>query len=109
MRERSLVYSTETGRTQSQRRHPPAPATQVNGGTTLVRREKKGRGGKEVTVILGLSSNQHDLKAIAKRLKTILGTGGAVKNGTIEIQGNHCDKVLTLLAEQGITAKRGGG
>jgi len=109
MRERSVVYSTETGRVANQRNAKKAAAPPVAGGGILVRREKKGRGGKEVTVILGLTSNQHDLKAIAKRLKTRIGTGGAIKNGTIEIQGNHCEQVVTLLLQEGIKAKQGGG
>ncbi|MDX8414345.1 MAG: translation initiation factor [Mariprofundales bacterium] len=109
MRERSVVYSTETGRVANQRKKKKQPAPPVAGGGILVRREKKGRGGKEVTVILGLTSNQHDLKAIAKRLKSRIGTGGAVKNGTIEIQGDHGEQIISLLLEEGIKAKRSGG
>jgi len=109
MTERPVVYSTETGRIAKQRKAKRTASPLVAGGGILVHREKKGRGGKEVTVILGLSSNQHDLKSIAKQLKTRIGTGGAIKNGTIEIQGNHCDQVLALLMEAGIKAKKGGG
>ncbi len=108
--DRRLVYSTEQGRLapargKQKKRRPEPPA----GGGVRVRREKKGRGGKEVTVVLGLSTAQHDLKAIAKQLKRSLGTGGSVKEGTIEIQGNRCDEVIALLAQAGITAKRSGG
>lgn len=109
MRDRTVVYSTEEGRTAKPRKPKRATPPPASGGGVRVRREKKGRGGKEVTVIFGLSSNQHDIKAIAKRLKTRLGTGGAVKNGTIEIQGNHVTPVIALLAEAGIQAKQGGG
>ena len=109
MTDRTVVYSTENGRTAKPRKPKRAAPPPVAGGGVRVRREKKGRGGKEVTVIFGLGGQPHDTKAIAKRLKTRLGTGGAVKNGTIEIQGNHVTQVITLLAEAGIPAKQGGG
>jgi len=109
MTTRTVVYSTETGRVAQAHQAKKTRAPIVAGGGVLVRREKKGRGGKEVTVVLGLSSNQHDIKSLAKQLKTRIGTGGSIKNGTIEIQGDHRDKVISLLADSGIKAKRGGG
>ncbi|RMH52899.1 MAG: stress response translation initiation inhibitor YciH [Zetaproteobacteria bacterium] len=110
MEDRVLVYSTETGRVARKRRRKvdAAPAA-VPGGGVVVRREKKGRGGKEVTVVLGLRAAPDALKAQAKRLKAAIGSGGTVKNGTIEIQGDHCARVIALLAEEGIEARRGGG
>jgi len=109
MRDRQVVYSTESGRPARVKRKKSAPVAAVPGGGVLVRREKKGRAGKEVTVVMGIDSRAHDLKSLAKQIKSRLGTGGSVKNGTIEIQGSHCDAVLAMLAEAGISARRGGG
>ncbi|MDQ6951078.1 MAG: translation initiation factor [Mariprofundales bacterium] len=109
MRDRKLVYSTEHGLPPRTKTKPQPPIATVPGGGVLVRREKKGRGGKEVTVVLGINAKVHDLKALSRQIKSTLGTGGAVKNGTIEIQGNHCEQVITLLADRGIASRRGGG
>ncbi|MDX8409343.1 MAG: translation initiation factor [Mariprofundales bacterium] len=109
MRDRELVYSTERTLPKRTKRKPTPPTVSVAGGGVLVRREKKGRGGKEVTVVLGIDAKAYDLKALGKQFKSKLGTGGAIKNGTIEIQGNHCDQLIALLMEAGIQAKRGGG
>lgn len=74
-----------------------------------VSRETKGRGGKTATVIKGLALNSEALVVLAKKLKTSCGSGGAIKEGVIEIQGDHCEKVIALLEKDGIKAKRSGG
>jgi translation initiation factor 1 len=74
-----------------------------------VRRETKGRGGKTVTTITGLSLNKEQLKELLSALKRRIGSGGAEKNGVLEIQGDHCDVVIQELAKRSIRAKRAGG
>ena len=72
-------------------------------------RKKKGRGGKVVTVISGLPLAGNDLKALAKQLKKRCGGGGAVKDGNIELQGDHVDILVEHLQKAGFAAKRAGG
>lgn len=67
----------------------------------IIQMERKGRGGKTVTVVSGLVLSQDDLKTLAKDLKTVCGTGGTVKEGTIEIQGDHRVKISTRLKALG--------
>ena len=69
----------------------------------------KGRAGKTVTVIKGFEGATSELKALAKTLKNAVGVGGSVKDGTIIIQGNYRDKLMTILAEMGHEVKRIGG
>lgn len=78
-------------------------------GNVRVRRETAGRGGKTVTTISGLALNQDQLGALLKDLKRLCGAGGSVKDGVIEIQGDHCDLLLRVLDKRGIRAKRAGG
>lgn len=85
----------------------PAPASQdPRDGTVRVFREKSGRRGKTVTVVRGLTG---DLDAVASELKRTCGTGGSVKNGAVEIQGDQRDKVLSWLQASGYRAKAAGG
>ncbi len=81
------------------------------GGKDAVRvsRESKGRGGKTVTIVSGLSLDDAKLQELAKRLKQVCGTGGTVKDGKIEIQGDQCERVLAELQNKGYKAKRSGG
>lgn len=74
-----------------------------------VSRESKGRGGKTVTIVSGLTLDDDKLQELAKRLKQVCGTGGTVKEGKIEIQGDQCDRVLAELQNKGYRAKRSGG
>lgn len=74
-----------------------------------VGRETKGRGGKGVSVITGLRLSQAELEAIAGELKRRCGTGGTVKDGTIEIQGDHRDTLVEWLKARGFDAKKSGG
>jgi translation initiation factor 1 len=115
-----LVYSTEGGRMCPQCRQPladcrcaalaRATAGGMRGdGIARVQRESKGRGGKTVTVVRGLPLDADALAALGKRLRTACGTGGTVREGTLELQGDHVDKVLAWLGAQGLKAKRAGG
>ena len=74
-----------------------------------VLRDAKGRGGKTVTVVTGISLPDKDLEALGKQLKASCGSGGTVKDGVIEVQGDHVDRVVALLVAQGYKAKRAGG
>lgn len=74
-----------------------------------VSRDAKGRGGKVVTVVTGISLSDRDLDALGKQLKASCGSGGTVKDGIIEVQGDHIDRIVALLAAQGYKAKRAGG
>ena len=80
-------------------------------GKTAVRvgREVAGRAGKGVSVITGLPVPEAELEALATRLKKLCGAGGAVKNGSIEIQGDHRDRLVEELQKLGYHAKRSGG
>jgi translation initiation factor 1 len=78
-------------------------------GRAKVRREKKGRGGKTVTAVYGLSLDPESLNELGKKLKRACGSGGSVKNGVIEIQGDEVDRVIALLEKEGYPAKRAGG
>ena len=78
-------------------------------GNVRVRRETKGRGGKTVTTIAGLALNADELKVLLSDLKRRHGGGGALKDGVIELQGDHCDSVIAELAKRGIKSKRAGG
>ncbi len=81
----------------------------VGDGPVRVGREKKGRGGKTVTLVRGLPLEPPSLLALARRLKSDCGSGGTVSDGVIEIQGDHVERVLQYLLGQGIAAKRVGG
>ncbi|MEH6617541.1 MAG: stress response translation initiation inhibitor YciH [Porticoccus sp.] len=105
-KETRLVYSTETGRIKSAEDSQKQPR---GDGIVRIRREVSGRRGKGVSTINGLDLPDKDLKQLAKNLKQLCGTGGSVKNGVIEIQGDHRDKLLTELENQGYTVKLAGG
>ncbi|ODV10463.1 MAG: translation initiation factor SUI1 [Rubrivivax sp. SCN 70-15] len=111
-----LVYSTDGGRMCPACRRPvadclcAAPAAAPRGdGIARVRRETQGRGGKAVTVIRGLALDADALAALGKRLRNACGAGGTVKDGVIEVQGDHVERVLAWLQQQGLSAKRAGG
>jgi len=74
-----------------------------------VAREVSGRGGKAVSVISGLPLGPAALEELATRFKKLAGAGGAVRNGAIEIQGDHRDRLVAELQKLGYDAKRSGG
>ena len=103
-----LVYSTDDG---DQRRKPAAGSTThtsaPNDGIVRVAREKAGRKGKTVTVVRGLPAA--DVAAVASDLKRHCGSGGTVKDGTIELQGDHREKAAARLSARGYDVKLAGG
>jgi translation initiation factor 1 len=74
-----------------------------------VGREVAGRGGKAVSVISGLTLDENAMAELATRLKKLCGAGGAVKDGSIEIQGDHRDRLVAELLKLGYPARRSGG
>jgi translation initiation factor 1 len=112
-----LVYSTSGGRTCPDCRQALADcrcaalrAGQLRGdGRVRVGRESAGRGGKTVTVVRGLALTDTAIAELGKRLRAACGTGGTAKEGVLEIQGDHVERVLALLLKEGHAAKRTGG
>ena len=85
------------------------PDRPPNQQTVRVQVSRKGRGGKTVTVITGFEHQPDSLTALAKQLKAQCGTGGTAKEDTIEIQGDHAQKLVELLVAKGYQAKQSGG
>ncbi len=114
MADSGLVYSTGVGRICPGCRRPnadcvckqkrPAPP-----GYGVVRVFRESRNGKSVTVIKGLALPPAELAQLGKQLKVSCGSGGTVKEGVIEVQGDHCDRVMETLKLHGWKAKRSGG
>ncbi|KPP99927.1 translation initiation factor Sui1 [Marinobacter sp. HL-58] len=110
-----LVFSTEQGRMCPGCRQPVddcecgSSSPPAGDGIVRVSRETKGRKGKGVTLVTGIPLNEKELKAFAKVLKARCGTGGTVKNGVVEIQGDQRDILVPLLQEKGWTVKKAGG
>lgn len=112
-----LVYSSQSGRICPKCKQPIAgcvcsksAATHPSGdGVVRVGRETKGRKGKGMTLITGVPLPTDELKKLAKELKQKCGTGGTLKNGVIEIQGDHRDLLIEMLTAKGWTVKRSGG
>lgn len=110
-----LVYSTEVGRTCPGCRNAITACTchvvqrPVGDGIVRVSRETKGRAGKGVTLVKGVPLDDDALVALGKTLKAACGSGGTVKDGVIEVQGDHIDKVMAALQKQGFKVKRAGG
>lgn len=78
-------------------------------GVIRVRRETAGRKGKAVTTVDGAPGTDSDLRALAAELKRACGSGGSVRDGVIEIQGDHREKVIARLQAAGHTVKAAGG
>ena len=112
----SLVYSTEGGAICPRCGEPRARCVCVverpvaaKPGQVRVGKQTQGRRGKAVTVIEGLSLAPDELARLAKELKKRCGSGGTVKSGTIEIQGDHRDLLVRELETRGFKVKRLGG
>ena len=86
-----------------------AKAATAGDGVVRVSRQTKGRGGKSVTLIKGLALDSIALALLAKQLRAACGSGGTVKEGVIEVQGDHCELVVEALKKNGHNVKRSGG
>lgn len=109
MSDSHLVYSTQTGRIEQ-----PKPEKEVAGklfkdGFLRIERQTKGRKGKGVMLVVGVDPKEHDLKKLAKTLKSKMGQGGAVKDGLIEVQGDDRDKLKAILESLTFKVKIAGG
>lgn len=107
---RRVVWSSSDG---DQRKKPgasnPKKSLPPNQQTVYLHRESKGRSGKGVSLVKNLVLNEKDMKALAKKLKKTCGTGGTVKDGVIEIQGEQREKIAAALEKLGYKVKIAGG
>ncbi len=109
------VYSTEAGRLcpgcgkASSACVCKTKSGPLGDGNVKVRRETGGRGGKTVTTVRGLPLDETALQALAKQLKAACGSGGTCKDGVVEVQGDHVERVMSWLAGKGWKPKRAGG
>jgi translation initiation factor 1 len=87
----------------------PVTSLPANQQTAYLHRESKGRGRKAVTLVKNLTLTPADMKALAKKLKAACGSGGTVKEGMIEIQGEHREKIVDILRTAGYKVKVAGG
>jgi translation initiation factor 1 len=108
--ENRVVWSSEQGDLRQAAQKPAVlkslPPQQQ---TVALHRESKGRGGKGVILLKGLVLSEPDLTALAKTLKQACGTGGTVKEGVIEIQGDQREKIAEVLRKLGYKVKLAGG
>lgn len=102
----TLVYSTETGRITPEK---PKVERPKGDGIVRIQRQTSGRKGKGVCVISGLDLDDKGLVSLASELKRRTGCGGAVKEGVIEIQGDHRDTLKQILEQKGFNVKFAGG
>ncbi|HTJ96573.1 MAG TPA: translation initiation factor Sui1 [Rhodocyclaceae bacterium] len=112
----ALVYSTETGRICPEcsqavaqcicKQKKSAPS---GDGVVRVSLDTKGRKGKGVTVIKGALLDEAALVQLGKQVRSACGAGGTTKDGVIEVQGDHCERVMELLKQQGFIVKKAGG
>ena len=106
----ALVYSTEHGDLRKrQPSAPPGPALPPSQQTAFIQRTSKGRGGKVVTLVKNLRLSPDDHKALTKHLKQTCGSGGTLKDGVIEIQGDHRETIAAALQHLGYKTKMAGG
>lgn len=113
----TLVYSTDVGRICPDCGQGVAQcacsarskAAVTGDGVVRVSRQTKGRGGKSVTLVKGLALDAVALAALAKQLRAACGAGGTVKDGVIEVQGDHCEMILATLKRHGHSARQAGG
>ncbi len=118
----TLVYSTQAGRIcpncnkpvaqcqcTANKKASAAASIASSDGIARVQRETKGRGGKSVTLVRGLGLDAEALAALGKQLKAACGSGGTVKDGVIEVQGDHVVTLIAALQKRGYSVKRVGG
>ncbi|MGI8552683.1 MAG: translation initiation factor [Dehalococcoidia bacterium] len=113
-----IVYSTDGGRldrcSNCRRRLeacvcPTKPGVQRGDGVVRITKDRRNRHGKTVTLISGVPGSETALEELTASLKRLCGSGGALKEGAIEIQGDHRDKLAARLTELGYRVKLAGG
>jgi len=105
----NTVWSSEQGDLRKQTQITDVKSQQPQQQTIYLHRESSGRGGKAVTIVKKLMLSEEDMKALAKKLKNECGTGGTIKDGIIEIQGEHREKIAVVLQRLGYKVKIAGG
>ena len=103
-----IVYSTNPDFKFREEAEPGVtlPASQQ---TLYIWLDSKARKGKTVTLIREFKGTEHDLENLARKIKSLCGTGGSVKNGEIIIQGDFREKIIVFLTKEGYKTKRAGG
>ena len=102
-----MVYSTNPDYQFEQEEIPEQETLPAKEQKLIVKIDKKGRGGKQVTVVEGFIGKDKDLEDLGKMLKSKCGVGGSVKEGLILVQGDQRDKITNILTTLGYRAKRG--
>jgi translation initiation factor 1 len=116
MSNNKTVWSSDHGDLRKKKALTPNPTPSGRGQslppqhqTIYLHRESSGRGGKAVTLVKNLLLSAYDLKTLAKKLKQECGTGGTIKNGVIEMQGEQREKIADILRKLGFKVKIAGG
>ena len=108
-RNSELVYSTGTGDVRGERARGRRDARQGGEGHQDRPTAPADGIGKGVTILTGLPVSGRELEALARELKALCGAGGTVRDGVVEIQGDHRDRLVRALEERGWRVKRSGG
>ena len=104
--ENFFVYSTDANYEPVQEEDPQEDILPVEAQRLFVRKERKGRGGKVVTLVEGFEGPEQALQELGKEIKKHCGTGGSVKEDQIIIQGDVADKIVQFLTKRGYPAKK---
>ena len=104
-----MVYSTDPDFEFEEEREEMEETLPPDQQDLRVMMDRKGRKGKEVTLVAGFVGSEEDLKELGKDLKSKLGVGGSSKNGELIIQGDFRDKVVNMLKDKGYRVKKSGG
>ena len=108
--EAHTVWSSSQGDLRKQgKESAPVKSLPPQQQTAYLHRESKGRGGKAVSLVKNLTLTPPDMKTLAKKLKAVCGSGGTVKDGVIEIQGDQRKKIAEALEKLGYKVKIAGG
>jgi len=103
---RGFVFSTDPNFSFEENDNQPAVTLPPKQQQLRIRLDTKHRAGKAVTLVTGFTGTEEDLEALGKQLKNYCGSGGAVKDGEIIVQGDHRDKVLQWLLKNGYTPSK---
>lgn len=102
-----VVFSTNPDFTYEEEGETEPETLEPSKQNLIVSIDRKGRAGKQVTLVTGFVGTEDDLADLGRTLKVKCGVGGSAKNGEITIQGDFRDRVTAILKEMGYKAKRG--